>query len=57
MDDAADPIFELRNDFAAAIVRRRIGGEQNQHIEIKLDRITANLHVAFFQNIEQPDLY
>ena len=53
----ADAVLELRNHLAAAVVGRRIRREQNQHVDIELDRIAANLHVAFFENVEQADLH
>ena len=34
----------------------RVRAEEHQHVEVELDRIAANLHVAFFENVEQPDL-
>ena len=30
--------------------------EQHQHVEVELDRVAADLHVAFFEDVEQPDL-
>ena len=57
LNQTADAVLELRNDFAAAVVGGRIGGKQNHHVQIKLHWIATNLHVAFFQNVEQADLH
>ena len=57
VDDRADAVFELRDDFAAAVVRGRVGGEEDQHVDIEPDGIAADLHVALFQNVEQADLH
>ena len=57
VDHRADAVLELRNDLAAAVVRGRVGREQDQHVDVELDRIAANLHVALFQNVEQADLH
>ena len=57
MNQRADAVLELRDHLAAAVVRRRVGGEQDQHVDIELDRIAANLHVALFENVEQADLH
>ena len=57
MDHRADAVLELRNHLAAAVVGGRIGREQDQHVDVELDRIAANLHVALFQDVEQPDLH
>ena len=40
-----------------AVVGRRVGGEEDQHVDIELDRIAANLHVALFEDVEQADLH
>ena len=53
----ADAVLELRNHLAAAVVSGRVGREQNQHVDVELDRVAANLHVALFQNVEQADLH
>src|SRR5438270_10354702 len=45
VDERADPILELWNDLAAAVVRSRVGGKEDQHIDIELDRITSDLHI------------
>ena len=57
VDHRADAVLELRNDLAAAVVRRRVGREENQHVDVELDRIAANLHVALFEDVEQADLH
>ena len=56
-DNRADPVFQLRDDFPAAVECRWIGGKQYQHVQVEADGIAANLHVAFFQNIEQAHLH
>ena len=57
MDHRADAVLELRDDLAAAVVGGRVGGEEDQHVDVELDRVAADLHVAFFENIEQADLH
>ena len=39
-----------------AVVGARVRAEENQHVEVELDRIAADLHVAFFEDVEQADL-
>ena len=56
LNQRTDSVFQLGNHLAAAVVGRRVGGEQNQHIDVKLDRIAANLHVPFLEDVEQTDL-
>jgi hypothetical protein len=56
MDRGTDSILQLRDHFSRAVVRGRVGAEQNQHVDIELDGIATNLHVALFQDIEQADL-
>src|SRR5205807_4648737 len=34
-----------------------VGGEENEHIEVELNRVAANLHVAFFEDVEEADLH
>ena len=53
----ADAVLELRNHLAAAVVGGRIGGKEDQHVDVEPHRIAADLHVALFQNVEQPDLH
>ena len=55
-DQAADAVFELGDNFAAAVVGRGVGREEDHDVEIELDGVAANLHVAFFKNVEQTDL-
>ena len=57
MNHRADAVLQLRNHLAAAIERRRIGGEQQQHVDVEADRIAADLHVALFEDVEQADLH
>ena len=57
VDDRADAVLELRNHLAAAVVGGRVGREQDQHVDVEVDRIAANLHVALFQDVEQADLH
>ena len=52
----ANTVFQLRNDFSAAVVGRWVGRKQNHHVDFKPHGITADLHVAFFKNVEQTDL-
>src|SRR5581483_10394322 len=39
LDEAAHAVLQLRNDLTAAVVRRGVGGEQNQHVDVKLHRV------------------
>ena len=57
MDHRADAVLQLRNHLAAAVVRGRVGGKENHHVDLEPHRITANLHVALFENVEQADLH
>ena len=57
VDHRTDAVFQLRDDLSAAVIGRRIGRKQNQHVDLETDRIAANLHVAFLKDIEQTDLY
>ena len=57
VDHRADAVLQLRNHLAAAVVRGRIGREEDQHVDVEADRIAANLHVALFQDVEQADLH
>ena len=56
VDHRADAVLQLRNHLAAAIVRGRIGGEEDQHVDVEPHRIAADLHVALLKNVEQADL-
>ena len=57
LNQRADAVLELRDHLAAAVVRRRVRGEQDQNVEVELNRIAANLHVALFEDVEQTDLH
>ena len=57
LNQRADAVLQLRDDLARTVVRRGVGREQNQHVEVELDRIAANLHVALFEDVEQTDLH
>ena len=57
LDQRADAVLELRDHLAAAVVRRRVGGEEDQHVDVELDRVAADLHVALFEDVEQADLH
>ena len=57
VDDRSDPVLELRDDFARAVVGGWIRAEQNQHVDIELHGIAADLHVALFEDVEQADLH
>ena len=57
LNQAADAVLQLWNHFSAAVISRRICREQNHDIQIKLNGVTANLHVPFFKDIEQADLH
>src|SRR6267142_178625 len=52
----ADAVFERRNDFAAGGVVLGIGGEDEEHVERKAERIALNLDVAFLHDVEEADL-
>ncbi len=56
LDQRADAVLQLRDHLARAVVRRRVRAEQDQHVEVELDRVAADLHVALFEDVEQPDL-
>ena len=57
VDHRADAVLQLRDHLAAAVVRGRVGGEEDQHVDVEPDRIAADLHVALFQDVEQPHLH
>ncbi len=57
VDHRADAVLELRNHLAAAVVGGRVGREEDQHVDVELDRVAANLHVALFEDVEQADLH
>ena len=48
-NDAADAILERRDDPAPVHVIFRIGAEHQAQVQLKLDRIATNLHVALFR--------
>src|SRR5262249_53746823 len=52
VNNQANAVLELRNDFATAVVRGGVGGKQNEHVDIEANGIAANLHVALFQDVE-----
>ena len=56
VDHRADAVLELRDDLAGAVEGRRVGREQDQHVDVELDRVAADLHVALFEDVEQADL-
>jgi hypothetical protein len=55
-DHRPNAILELRNHLARAVIGRRVGAEEDQDVEIELHRVAADLHVALFEDIEQPHL-
>ena len=55
-DQAADAVFELGDNFAAAVVGGGVCREEDHDIEIKLDGVAANLDIAFFEDVEESDL-
>ena len=57
VDQRPDPVFQLRNHLAAAVVRGRVGGEEHQDVDVEPHGIAADLHVAFFEDVEEPDLH
>ncbi len=57
VDHGADAVLELRDDLAAAVVRGRVGREEDQDVDVETDRVSADLHVALFENIEQAHLH
>ena len=56
LDQRADAVLQLRDHLAGAVVRRRVGREEDQHVDVELDRVAADLHVALFEDVEQADL-
>ena len=56
VDDRADPVLDLRDHLAAAVVRGRVGREQDQHVDVEPDRVATDLHVPLLQYVEQADL-
>ena len=56
VDDGADPILELRDHLAGAVVGGGIGGEEEHHVDVELDRIATDLDVAFLEDVEHPHL-
>ena len=56
LDQRADAVLELRDHLARAVVRRRVRREEHEHVEVELDRVAADLHVALFEDVEQADL-
>ncbi len=48
--------FRLRDHFARTVIRCGISGEENEHVDIELNGIAADLHVSLFENVEQADL-
>ena len=57
VDHRADAVLELRDHLAAAVVGGRVGGEEDQHVDVEADRVAADLHVALFEDVEQPHLH
>ena len=55
-DDRADAVLQRRDDPAAVGVILGIGAEDQADVQVEPDGIAANLHVAFFQDVEQADL-
>ena len=55
-DLRTEPVLERRDDAAAVRVVLGVGGRDEQHIERKADLVTADLHVALFEHVEQADL-
>ena len=41
----------------AAIVSRWIRRKQNQHIDVESNRVAANLHIAFLEDVKQTNLH
>src|SRR6267142_1849406 len=52
----ADAVFERRDDFAAGGVVLGIGGEDEEDVERKAERIALNLDVALLHDVEEADL-
>ena len=57
VNNRPDAVLELRDHLAAAIERGRVGGKQDQHVDVERHRVAANLHVALFQDVEHADLH
>ena len=55
-DDRADSVLQRRDDSAAIGVVLGVGAEDKADVEIEPDRVAADLHVAFFQHVEQAHL-
>ncbi len=56
MNFGADAVFERRDNFAAGGVVLGIGGEDEEDVERKAERIALNLDVAFLHDVEETDL-
>jgi len=56
-DRAADPVLELRDHLARAVVRARIRTEEDEDVEVEAHRVAADLDVALLEDVEEPDLH
>src|SRR5665213_749011 len=56
-DFGPDAVLQLGDDFSGPGVFLRVGGEEQNQIQIEPDGITAHLNVPFFQNIKEGDLH
>ena len=52
LDERADAVLELRDHLAAAVVGRRVGRKEDEHVDIELHGVAADLHVALFKDVE-----
>ena len=55
-DLATETILQGGDDAAPVGVVLRVRGSDQQHVQRKPNLVAADLHVAFFQDVEQPDL-
>ena len=55
-DHRADAVFEGRDDPPAVGVVFRVGRKDHREIEVEPHRVAPDLHVALFQDVEEPDL-
>ena len=55
-DLAAEAVLQRGDDAATVCVVLRVGAGHEQHIQREPDLVTAHLHVALFEDVEQTDL-
>ena len=57
VDHRTDPVLELGNHLAGAVVGGGVRRKQQHHVDVKLYGIPANLHVPLFEDVEHPHLH